>query len=146
MYRSTALRMATGNLTEQPSSRPRGKPWLPLLLMVAAFIALIQYTKTPSVDPVNCGVDIEAEAADVVMLSASWCRYCARARSFFVTEDINYCEYDIEQTTQGAELYARSRFGAIPVIFIGDETLVGFNPDQVTTLLGADDDEFPNDS
>jgi len=85
-----------------------------------------------------CGVDVEAEAADVVMLSASWCRYCARARGFFVAEDINYCEYDIEQTTQGAALYGRSRFGAIPVIFIGDETLVGFNREQVTSALIAE--------
>jgi hypothetical protein len=60
-----------------------------------------------------------------------------------VTEGINYCEYDIEQTGHGAELYARSRFGAIPVIFIRDETLVGFNPDQVTTLLGFKEDLFP---
>ena len=132
--------MATRNLTEQRSGRPRGKHWLPMLVMIVAFITLMQYAKTPSVDPVNCAVDIDAEAADVVMLSASWCRYCARARSFFVTEGINYCEYDIEQTRHGAELYARSRFGAIPVIFIGDETLVGFNPDQVTTLLGSKDD------
>ena len=48
--------------------------------------------------------------------------------------------YDIEQTRRGAELYARSRFSAIPVLFIGDEAVVGFNPDQVTALLGFKND------
>jgi glutaredoxin len=129
--------MATGNLTEQPANRSRGKQWLPLVAMIAAFVALMQYAKTPSVDPVNCDIDIEAQAAAVVMLSASWCRYCAKARSFFVAKDINYCEYDIEKTNHGAALYGRSRFGAIPVIFVGEETFVGFNPDQVTRALGA---------
>jgi hypothetical protein len=68
--------MATRNLTKQRSGRPRGKYWLPMLIMIVAFITLMQYAKTPSVDPVNYAVDIETEAADVVMLNASWCRYC----------------------------------------------------------------------
>ena len=127
--------MATRNLTERGSGHLRGKHWVLMLVMIVAFITL-----TPYDHPVNCAVDIEAEAADVVMLSASWCRYCAQARSFFLTEGINYCEYDIEQTRRGAELYARSRFSAIPVLFIGDEAVVGFNPDQVTALLGFKND------
>lgn len=138
--------MASGDLDQQPLDPRNGKRWLPLVLIIAAFITLTQYSKIPFVEPVNCGAGLGANAAEVVMLSASWCRYCRQARRFFVSEHVNYCEYDIEQTPEGEELYARSRFGAIPVIFVRGETLIGFDRDEITRVLIVNGLFVPTDS
>lgn len=131
--------MATGNL-EQPQTKSRpGRRWLPLILLFAALIAITQYSKDPSVEPVMCAGELGIKAADVVMLSTSWCRYCRQARGLFVAEQVNYCEYDIEKTTKGAALYQRSQFGAIPVIFVGGETVVGFDREEIVSILAAND-------
>jgi glutaredoxin len=129
--------MAAGNLNPGPRAVPRR--WLPPVIGIAALIALQQYLKTPYVEPVRCGYDVVAEMADVVMLSASWCRFCRRARGFFAAHGINYCEYDIERSQRGAELYQRSRLGIIPVIYIGDDIIVGFNRDEIAQTLIAQD-------
>jgi len=131
--------MATGTLSERPHGRPNRKRWLPLALGFVALILLMRIFKTPDVEPVMCERDISADAAEVVMLSASWCRYCRRARNFLVDRDISYCEFDIEKSRRGAELYGQSPFGVIPVIYIGDEVLVGFNSDEVAQTLIAQD-------
>lgn len=131
--------MAAGKLTRVSRRR------LPLVLGVVALIALAQYLKTPTVEPVRCGRDIVADAADVVMLGASWCRYCRRARGFFVEHGINYCEYDIEQSPRGAELYQRSRLGIIPIIYIGDEVIAGFDRDEIVQTLTARNTALPDD-
>lgn len=129
--------MATGRLkTIQPPALPRV---VPLVIGLGVLIALFQYVKIPAVEPVICGIDVPVETADVVMLSASWCRYCARARAFFVDAGINYCEYDIEQSERGATLYQQRRSGPIPVIYIGDSVIVGFNRDQITQTLITED-------
>ena len=116
---------------------PNRKRWLPLVLGVLALIALTRFSQPPDIDPVLCERDIPADTAEVVMLSASWCRYCRRARNFLADRGIIYCEYDIEKSRRGAELYGQSPFGVIPVIYIGDDVLVGFNSDEVAQALVA---------
>jgi glutaredoxin len=113
--------------------------WLPLAVAVAAFLAVTQYWKKPHAEPVICERDVAAAAADVVMLGASWCRYCRAARSYLVAAGINYCEFDIEQSSRGAELYAASGVGVIPVVYIGEDLIVGFDRDELTEVLLAHD-------
>ena len=129
--------MVTGNLDPSPTVPRSARRWLPLLILLVAFIALTQYVQGPSVEPVICNEKLGIKAADVVMLSASWCRYCRQARGWFVSEHVNYCEYDIEKTETGAALYQGRRFGAIPVIFIAGETRVGFDRADIESLLAA---------
>ncbi len=131
--------MATGKLEQSPTEQSSNRRWLPLIFLFVAFIALTQYAQSPAVEPVMCTEKLGVAAADVVMLSASWCRYCRKARGFFVSEQVSYCEYDIEKTVTGAAMYQRSRFGAIPVIFVGGETLVGFDRDSIELVLAAND-------
>lgn len=126
-------------MSAKTASTGKRRRALALLLVMAALVAWLQYSKTPHVDAVVCGRDVPAAAADVVMLSASWCGYCRRARGFLVERAVNYCEYDIEQSQRGAELYARSRLGVIPVIFVGDDVVVGFNRDELAQVLVAQD-------
>ena len=109
------------------------------MLAIVAMITVMQLVKTPDVAPIKCDTDVAADAVDVLMLSASWCGYCARARQMFVADGINYCEYDVEQTQTGANLYARSGVRGVPIIYVGEEMFVGFNPHEIRQALVAGD-------
>ena len=41
------------------------------------------------------------DAPDVLMLGAAWCPACKDATRFFVKNNINYCEYDMEKNAIG---------------------------------------------
>jgi len=126
-------------MNDNPATPPGNRRLWPLLIGIAALIGVMQYAKTPNLPPVNCDTDVAADAVDVVMLSASWCGYCARARQMFIEDEISYCEYDVEKTTTGANLYMRSGLRGVPVIYVGDNVFSGFNRHEITQALVADD-------
>ena len=126
-------------MTTKPETAPRSRTWWPLVFAIVAMIAVMQFVKAPAVAPVMCQRDVAADAVDVLMLSASWCGYCARARQMFVKDAIDYCEYDIEQTQTGARLYARSGARGVPVIYVGDAMFFGFNSHEIRQALVAED-------
>lgn len=113
----------------------RSKRWLPVIAIVAIWMLVIVYVRPDPVEPIHCESQAVEQAADVVMLSASWCQYCRRARQYFVSEAIYYCEWDIERTERGAALYEQSKHQGIPIIYIRDEELVGFSAAQIEQLL-----------
>ena len=112
-------------------------PW-PLIVFVLACTWFMS-RQGSSVEPVNCGVDKPANEADVVMLSAEWCPYCRRAREFFVSESINYCEHDIETSDTGRRLYRESEIKVIPIIRVRDDLLVGFSKAEILQTLVSHD-------
>jgi glutaredoxin len=111
------------------------KRWFPIIAIVAIWIFAMHYLSRAAVEPVNCSSERSDESFDVVMLSASWCQYCRRARQYFVSGGINYCEWDIERSERGAALYKQSKYKGIPIIYIADNELVGFNREQIARLL-----------
>ncbi|MDA0820889.1 MAG: glutaredoxin domain-containing protein [Proteobacteria bacterium] len=115
------------------------KSWLPLLVIVVLFMAATKILRPAAVAAVQCASEAAEETVDVVMLSASWCRYCRAARNFFVANNVNYCEWDIELSTRGAALYERSAHKGIPIIYLGDEVIVGFDHDQLSRSLASSD-------
>ena len=84
---------------------------------------------------IDCNPDIMANRPDVIMLGAWWCTYCNQAKKHFEHNNINYCEYDMETTDTGKKLYRQNGGGAIPILFIGDYTLRGFNEQSVNMTL-----------
>ena len=131
--------MADETMNDTETAKPRAMRfrWLPFAIIGATFVFLTYRSAGPVVDPVYCVDETAAQAADVVMLSASWCRYCRSARGFLVSNGVNYCEFDIERSVTGARRYAASPVRAIPILSIRDETLVGFNRHQLEqTLIG----------
>jgi glutaredoxin len=119
-----------------PSSSKR---WLPLLVIVSLLLAATEILRPAAVAAVQCTSEDVEQAVDVVMLSTSWCRYCRGARRYFVTNNVNYCEWDIELSTRGAALYERSAHKGIPIIYLGDDVIVGFNQAQLSRSLAARD-------
>jgi len=63
----------------------------------------------------------------VVMYSASWCKYCKRARNYFRANNIPFEEYDVETTEKGKSDYAELGANGVPVILYGSHRLNGFS-------------------
>lgn len=133
--------MIPGNATTAPPT-PRRAGWL-LLLLLAGIIGITKLTSGGHTQPVFCADDKSPTADTVVMLSASWCGYCAQARKLFVKEGIDYCEYDIEQSAIGAARHRTLGARGVPVILVGNETLLGFDREAVLHALRARAVELP---
>ncbi|MEM7466949.1 MAG: glutaredoxin family protein [Pseudomonadota bacterium] len=112
-------------------------PWVLIFIVIAG--SWILSRGGADVEPIYCEIDKPTESADVVMLSASWCGYCRRARKLFVNEAINYCELDIEQSASGRQRYQQSRIKVVPIIHIKDEVIVGFSKSEVLQSLASHD-------
>jgi glutaredoxin len=63
----------------------------------------------------------------VTMYSTSWCGYCKQAREYFQTNNIPYTDYDIEKNATAKRMYDAFGGSGVPVIFVNDERLNGFN-------------------
>ena len=75
------------------------------------------------------------DAPDVLMLGAAWCPACKDATRFFVKNNINYCEYDMEKNAIGAKLFQEVNGRGVPILFIGEHRIQGFNAATVTRVL-----------
>lgn len=70
----------------------------------------------------------------VIMYATSWCPYCARARTFFRVNGIEYTEFDIEKDLAARERF--QRFGSgVPVIKVGEEVVRGFDERALRRVL-----------
>jgi len=72
----------------------------------------------------------------VVMYSTPTCGYCARARAFFAKHDVSYTDYDITRDNQARERYIKLNGRGVPLIFVGDNRVPGFNEQLLRRLLG----------
>ena len=126
----------TDNQAVQQTSRRFG-PWPFIVVVVLATWWMARSNR--AVEPVFCEAVDAWSPADVVMLSAEWCPYCRRARRFFVEENINYCEHDIENSEMGRRLYEQSDVKVIPIITINEDVLVGFSRHQILQTLVSHD-------
>jgi len=71
-----------------------------------------------------------AAGDQVIFYSASWCGYCKQARAYMQSKNVPFTEYDVEKTEKGkADLKALNAPG-VPVLLLGDQKLMGFQPAQ----------------
>ena len=106
-------------------------------LLVFFSIALIFLTRHESLKTVACTPEIVASRPDVIMLGAWWCTYCYQAKKYFQRNAIQYCEYDMENTSIGKQLYEKHGSGAVPILLIGQYQLNGFSEQQVEMALAS---------
>lgn len=65
------------------------------------------------------------------------CPYCLRLKSFLAEKNIAYQEYDVSQNAQKRqEMVEKTGQLGVPVVQIGEEFVVGFNPARISQLLG----------
>ena len=74
---------------------------------------------------------------DVTMYTTPTCHFCHMAKEFLKKKGIEYTDYNVaEDADKRTEMIERSGQMGVPVIFVGDEMLIGFDKDKLSTALG----------
>lgn len=91
--------------------------------------------------------EVRAAVGDspVVLLSASWCGYCKRARNDFRAWGVQFREFDVETSEAGRRAYALIGARFVPILLIGDRQIRGYSSAAVRAAL-ADAGELPRNA
>ncbi len=74
---------------------------------------------------------------EVVIYSTPSCHFCQMAKAFFDENGVEYTDYNVAEDHEKArEMVERSGQMGVPVIFIGDEMVIGFDEPRIRELLG----------
>lgn len=76
-----------------------------------------------------------APGARIVMLSASWCGSCKKAKTYFRRNGIPFTEYDIEKSSKGRKLFEQMGAKGVPVILVGKKRMNGFSEAAFERLI-----------
>ncbi len=73
----------------------------------------------------------------VVIYSTPTCHFCHLLKEFFRVHNVEFTDYDVSTDIEKRkEMVKRSGQMGVPVIFIGDDMIVGFDQQRITSLLG----------
>lgn len=81
----------------------------------------------------NKGMD---DKATVTVYSAPWCAFCRMAKEYLKSKKVDYEEIDVDEDQDAArEMVARTGQAGIPVLFIGEQTIIGFDRPRIESAL-----------
>ena len=64
--------------------------------------------------------------------------YCKAAKEFFKEKNIEYTEYDVATDAEKRqEMIEKSGQMSVPVIFVDDEMIIGFDKEKLGKLIGV---------
>jgi len=73
----------------------------------------------------------------VVIYSTPTCHFCQMTKEFLKEKGIEYTEYNVaEDLEKRQEMIEKSGQMGVPVTFVDDEMLVGFDEDRLSSALG----------
>ncbi len=73
----------------------------------------------------------------VTIYSTPTCHYCNLAKEFFAQKGVQYTAYDVStDAARREEMIQMTGQLGVPVIVIGNTTLVGFDREKVASKLG----------
>ena len=74
---------------------------------------------------------------NVTIYSTPSCHFCHMAKEFFKEKNIAYTEYDVAGNAEKRkEMIEKSGQMGVPVIFIGEEMIIGYDKPKIAELLG----------
>ena len=74
---------------------------------------------------------------NVTIYSTPTCHFCHAAKDFFTEKDVQFTDHDVSvDLAKRQEMIEKSGQMGVPVIFIGDEMIVGFDEGRISELLG----------
>jgi thioredoxin 1 len=74
---------------------------------------------------------------DVIVFTTPTCPYCHMAKDYLKKKKIDFREIDVSADQSWAtKMVERSGQMGVPQIWIGNETIIGFNPEQIDMLAG----------
>jgi glutaredoxin 3 len=72
----------------------------------------------------------------VTIYSTPTCHFCQMSKEFFKEHGINYTEFNVANNLERRqEMIQKSGQMGVPVIFVGDELVVGFDKEKLSELL-----------
>lgn len=73
---------------------------------------------------------------EVVIYSTPTCHFCQTTKEFFKENNVEYTEHDVSvDQEKRAEMIEKSGQMGVPVIFIGEEMIIGYDEDRLKQLL-----------
>jgi len=115
------------------NSRRRRLNGIVILALVVIGLAIFSYK--PSIARIHCNDEVLNSKPEVIMLGTWWCPYCYQARRYLANNNISYCEYDIERSTEGEKLFNDVNGQVIPVLLIDNYMISGFDQARLERLL-----------
>lgn len=74
---------------------------------------------------------------NVTIYSTPTCHFCQMAKEFLKGKGIGYTEHDVARDLERRqEMIRRSGQMGVPVIFVGDEMIIGFDQERLASALG----------
>jgi len=73
----------------------------------------------------------------VIIYSTPTCVYCRMAKDFLTEKNIPFTDYDLtKDAAMRDEVIKKTGQMAVPVIEVDGETMIGFDKEQLSKLLG----------
>ena len=73
----------------------------------------------------------------VTIYTTPTCMYCKAAKEFFKENNVSYEEFDVAADAEKRdEMIKKSGQMGVPVIYVDNEMVVGFNKERLSELLG----------
>jgi glutaredoxin len=63
----------------------------------------------------------------IIMYSTSRCGFCKKARDYFHASNIDFEEYDVENSNKGKRDYEKLGGSGVPIILMGNQRMNGFS-------------------
>ncbi len=74
---------------------------------------------------------------EVTIYTTPTCGYCKMAKDFFTENNVQYADYNVgTDLEKRKEMIEKSGQMGVPVIFVGDDMVVGFDKARLSELLG----------
>lgn len=75
-------------------------------------------------------------SAPVTIYSTPTCHFCGMAKEFFKANNVAYTEHDVASDLAARkEMVEKSGQMGVPVITVGDQLVVGFDEEELRSLL-----------
>jgi glutaredoxin 3 len=72
----------------------------------------------------------------VTIYSTPTCHFCHAAKEFFTANDVTFTDHNVAtDLAKRQEMIQKSGQMGVPVIYVGDELVVGFDEDRLKQLL-----------
>lgn len=74
----------------------------------------------------------------VTIYSTPTCHFCQLSKDFLKEKGIAYIEFDVaHDLAKRQEMIQKSGQMGVPVIFVGDELIIGFDKERLASSLGV---------
>ncbi len=71
----------------------------------------------------------------VKILSTTWCGVCKKAKAYLSEKGVAFREYDVERSETGRREYKKLNGKGVPIIFVGDQRMDGFDRSKLEAIL-----------